>query len=232
MIKDILFDLDDTILDFSSSEKTVLKKTLGYFSLYREDDILERYHEINKEQWQKLERGEIDRDEVKVSRYRRLFKEYGIDSVSAEEMTQKYEALLCESSIFTEGAQNLLEELFPKYRLFIVSNGAKDVQDSRIKNAGIGKYFEDIFISSDIGFDKPDVRFFEKAVEKVDGFKKENAVIVGDSLTSDILGGKNFGIKTVWFNRHAESNETDIAPDAEFYCLKELPKVIEKLERK
>ena len=164
--------------------------------------------------------------------YRRIYEKNQDEWKALTREPQKYEALLCESSIFTEGAQSLLEALYPKYRLFIVSNGAKDVQDSRIKNAGIGKYFEDIFISSDIGFDKPDVRFFEKAFEKVDGFKKENAVIVGDSLTSDILGGKNFGIKTVWFNRHAESNETDIAPDAEFYCLKELPKVIEKLERK
>lgn len=227
MIKNILFDLDDTILDFHAAERRALTVTLDELGISFDEEMLARYSQINLLQWKRLERGEITRKEVKEGRYAQLFAEYGID-VSPVYATSVYEKHLAEGHFFIEGAEKVLQKLFPIYDLYLVSNGTLSVQRGRIASAGIRPYFKGIFVSEEIGADKPDAAFFNACFGKIEGFDKEKTVIVGDSLSSDILGGKNAGITTVWFNPRGEKADT-VIPDYQIYALCELPQLLLKL---
>lgn len=229
MIKNVFFDLDDTIFDFHKAEQIALKKTLEYFGVPSDADTLNKYHEINIAHWKRLERGELTREQVKVGRYETLFEELGIDDIDARSVTRYYESMLAIGHYFIDGAPQMLDSIFQKYSLYLVSNGAKKVQDGRLKSSGIEKYFKAIFISETVGFDKPDIRFFEKCFSQVPDFNKSESIIIGDSLTSDILGGKNCGIKTVWFNSNNVENGTEIVPDFEIHNLSEVNSLLEKI---
>ena len=212
MIRNVLLDLDDTILDFHQAEKIALTKTLEHFGIEPEEKILARYSVLNLEQWRLLEQGKLTRKEVKERRYKLLFDEIGADCCAAS-ATKYYENLLGVGHYFIDGAEELLKILSKDYRLYLASNGTAAVQKSRIKSAGIAKYFDDIFISQKIGFDKPDIEFFNYCFSKIMDFKKSETVIVGDSLTSDIKGGKSAGITTVWLNPKGLPYVFDIEPD-------------------
>ncbi len=220
MIKNILFDLDDTIFDFHIAERTALTKTLVHFGIEPKEETLDRYSVLNLQQWKLLEKGEITRAEVKVRRYRLLFDELGVDC-SPEAATAYYETQLAQGHWFMDGAEQLLKEASQSYRLYAVSNGSAKVQWGRLGSAGIEKYFCGIFISQEIGFDKPSIEFFDRCFAKIDDFKRQETVIVGDSLSSDILGGKNAGIKTIWYNPKGEKS-TEIQPDYTIRHLNEL----------
>lgn len=227
MIKNILFDLDDTIFDFGIAERTALSKTLIHLGIEPKEETLKRYSALNAAQWKLLEKGEITREQVKLRRYRLLFDELGV-CCSPQYATEYYEKQLSSGYWFVDGAEELLQEAFNKYNLFIVSNGAAKVQHGRIADSGIAKYFKSIFISEEIGFEKPSSKFFTQCFSKIEKFKKEETVIVGDSLTSDILGGKNAEIKTIWYNpRNKESEE--IQPDFEIQRLSELLPLLKTL---
>lgn len=220
MIENIFFDLDDTILDFKLAERTALSKALSELGVEVTEYIIERYSEYNISQWKRLELGEISREQVKVNRYKLLFDELGID-VSAQKATELYENYLCIGHYFIDGAPGILQELSKKYNLYLVSNGAKRVQDSRLASADISKYFKGIFISEVVGFEKPNYGFFEYCFSAINGFDRDKSVIIGDSLTSDIKGGRNAGLKSVWFNPKKTKNTTDITPDYEVASLEE-----------
>ncbi len=219
MIHSILLDLDDTILDFKKAERIAVAKTIGELGLQPTDEILDRYHILNKEQWEALEKGLITRDQVKVRRYENLFREFGVN-INACEAAANYEKNLGIGHYFVPGAVEFLEKASADYDLYLVSNGTAEVQDSRISSAGISKYFKAIYISEKIGYNKPSCDFFDfvfnDITERINPeFSKDETIIVGDSLTSDILGGKNAGIKTVWFNPLKTKNVSDIKPDYE-----------------
>ena len=171
-----------------------------YFSLIPQLSVknqkISLYIKINLAQWKRLEKGEIDREQVLVGRFEIFFDALGMkkDALAAR---KSYERYLSQGHYFIDGAVHLLDELSEKYDLYIATNGTKIVQLGRIESSGIGKNFKDIFISEDLGFNKPDRRFFEKCFEKLGGVKRDECVIIGDSLSSDILGGNNAGIKTI-----------------------------------
>lgn len=227
MIKYLFFDLDDTIFDFKKAEKIALRNTLIELNIDPTDKILSRYSEINVTQWKLLELGKLTRDEVKERRYQLLFDEFKLNS-SAKEATSIYEEKLKVGHYFIDGAEELLEKLYAKYSLYLVSNGATAVQNSRLDSSGIRKYFKDIFISQEIGCDKPSKLFFDICFSSIPNFNKDEAVIVGDSLSSDIQGGINAGIKTVWFNPKQEKTSIPI-PDYEIKTLADLPDLIKKI---
>jgi len=228
MIRNVLFDLDDTLFDFHKAEKIALTKTLVHFGIDPTEETLALYSTINAAHWKRLELGEISREEVKVGRYRELFETIGVecDPVKA---TAYYESMLAIGHYFMPGAPELLEELYRKYRLYIVSNGTASVQDSRLESAGIAPYFKDIFISERLGADKPTKKFFDIVFSRIEGFERDKAVIVGDRLSSDILGGINAGIKTCWFNPKRLPGKEDIPADYEIHALSELPELLEKI---
>ena len=221
MIRNVLFDLDDTLFDFHKAEKIALTKTLVHFGVEPTDETLSLYSKINAAHWKRLELGEISREEVKVGRYRELFKRIGVecDPIKA---TAYYESMLAIGHYFMPGAPELLEELYGKYRLYIVSNGTAQVQEGRIGSSGIAKYMDGIFISQILGANKPDKQFFDICFAEIPDFSLSETVIIGDSLSSDIKGGINAGITTVWFNPKGIENDSDIKPN---YIIKELSEV-------
>lgn len=225
MIQHIFLDLDDTIFDFKKAERIALSRTLREEGIKPTEHILNRYSEINLSQWKLLELGKLTREEVLVRRYEILFQEVGM-SCDAKKISEKYEDFLGEGHYFIPGAKELLEDLSKKYHLYLASNGAVKVQMSRIKSAGIEKYLEKIFLSEQIGYEKPSPQFFEKCFAQIPNFKKEEALILGDSLTSDIRGGKNAGILTVWFHPSGKKVEEEIVPDYEIGKLEELKTIL------
>ena len=225
MIKNILIDLDNTLFDFYSSEKKALEKTLIQMGLSPDEKMLRRYSEINEEHWKRLEKGELTRTQVKVGRYRQLFSEYGVD-ISPEDTTACYEKKLSEEGDLMEGALDLLRYLKGRYRLYVVSNGTLICQQGRMKNTGITDFFDDHFISQQIGYEKPQTEFFDYCFSKIPDFKKEETIIVGDSISADIIGGKNAGITAVWFNF---KGETSPLPDFEIHALSELKIILERM---
>lgn len=224
----VLLDLDDTLLDFHKAEHIAISRTFSHFGIEPEEALICRYSEINLAQWKRLERGEIDREQVLVGRFELLFNELGLDC-SSREAKSTYENFLSQGHYFIPGAEELLEELHGKYRLFICSNGTAVVQEGRLRSAGIGPYFEEIFISEEIGYNKPSPDFFGRCFEKIPDFCRERAVMIGDSLTSDILGGINAGIKTCWFNPHGRPGREDIVPDYVISQLNQVPALLRKL---
>ena len=234
MIKNVLIDLDDTILDFKRAEHEALSKSLSEIGIEPAEDMLKRYSEINKWHWRQLEAGILSRNEVLIGRFRQLFEEYSI-AARPEEAQEHYEHNLGIGHYFIPGAAKMLEELSAGYRLYLASNGTKDVQLSRIKSADISRYFEDIFISQDIGADKPSAGFFEGVFARVPDMTKPETVIIGDSLTSDIRGGQNFGLTTIWYNPRGEKNDTistenPVRPDFEIDALTKAGQVLSTIQ--
>ena len=226
--KKILFDVDDTILDFHTAERNAIRQSFEELGIPVDETVLRRYSEINIACWRKLEKGEMTRDEVLVGRFEKLFEEMGV-AFSARTAQDRYEALLESGHYFMPGAPELLETLFPRYDLYLVSNGNITTQDSRLKSAGIGPYFKDVFISERIGVNKPARAFFDACFAAIPGFRKEDALIVGDSLSSDILGAINAGVASCWYNPAGLSAEDAIRPDYEVRSLGELPPLLEKI---
>jgi 2-haloacid dehalogenase len=231
MIRNVLFDLDDTLFDFHKAEKIALTKTLVHFGIDPTEETLALYSTINAAHWKRLELGEISREEVKVGRYRELFKTIGVecDPVKA---TAYYESMLAIGHYFMPGAPELLEELYRKYRLYIVSNGTAKVQEGRIGSSGITKYMDGIFISQILGANKPDKQFFDICFAEIPDFLLSETVIIGDSLSSDIKGGINAGITTVWFNPKGIENDSDIKPDYTIKELSEVPGLLSQISAK
>ncbi len=228
MIQNVLLDLDDTLLDFHKAEAAALKKTLQRLDIVPKEATVTRYSQINDAQWKLLEQGKLTRPEILVRRFSLLFEELGVIR-DAELANTLYKSFLAQGHYFIDGAPELLEILAPKYKLYLVSNGNAAVQDSRIQSAGITKYFQQIFISQRIGFDKPAREFFMRCFEKMPGFTEANTIIVGDSLTSDMQGGNNAGIHTCWFNPMKKTHPADIRIDGEITRLEELPLLLESL---
>ncbi len=231
MIRNVLFDLDDTLFDFHKAEKIALTKTLVHFGIDPTEETLALYSTINAAHWKRLELGEISREEVKVGRYRELFETIGVecDPVKA---TAYYESMLAIGHYFMPGAPELLEELYRKYRLYIVSNGTAKVQEGRIGSSGIAKYMDGIFISQILGANKPDKQFFDICFAEIPDFSLSETVIIGDSLSSDIKGGINAGITTVWFNPKRIENDSDIKPDYTIKELSEVPGLLSQISAK
>ena len=227
MIKFIFLDLDDTILDFHRSEAVALSKTLQSLNVDPTEAVLARYSQINRAHWQALERKELTREQVLTGRFQQLFAELGMN-VSANVAQSLYEKNLSQSHFFIDGAPRLLMTLSRKYPLYIVSNGTIVVQTSRIASSGIGRYFKDVFLSQQLGADKPQIEFFERATGQIVGYTPEESIILGDSITSDIQGGINAGMHTCWYYPHHRDNH-GIIPEFEIADLAEFDTVLQKL---
>ena len=221
MIKTVLIDLDDTIFDFKSCEKLALSRSLDRFSIAYCDEMLHRYSVINDAMWKKLERGEITREVLRVHRFELFLREYGVSDISFDSFADTYADELKNTGVLLPGAEELLADLSKQYALYAVTNGYVDTQMGRIRTAGIRKYFKEIFISQLVGYVKPSKGFFDHCKEKI-GFELSETVLIGDSLTSDIRGGVDYGIYTIWFNPHGLTSDL-VSPNAQVHSLSEIP---------
>ncbi len=227
MIEYLFLDLDDTILDFHKAERIAISKTIREFGVEPTEEVLCRYHLINKAHWEMLERGELTRAEVLVNRFGVLFSELGVN-VDAAACAKVYEKNLSIGHYFLPGAEEAVKSLHKKYKLYLASNGTAVVQHGRLTSADLYRWFQEVFVSQDIGYNKPSKEYFEACFARIPDFDPSRAIMVGDSLTSDILGGKNAGIPTVWVNPEGKPWK-NIQPDYEIRALSELEALVETL---
>ena len=228
MMEFLFLDLDDTILDFHKAERIALSKTLSSFGLEPTEAVLGRYHIINKEHWERLERKELTRDQVLEGRFRTLFAELG-RTVDSAAVTRTYEQNLSIGHYFLPGAQEAVQRLSQKYRLFLASNGTATVQHARLTSAGLYPYFEKVFVSQEVGHNKPSREYFDACFSQIPGFDAGKALMVGDSLTSDIRGGSRAGMKTCWINPDHLPPRADIPADYQLERLAQLEALLETL---
>ena len=203
MIDFLLLDLDDTILDFHKAELIALSKTIRDFGVEPTEEVLNRYHHINKWHWEQLEAGNLTRDEVLTGRFDVLFRELGTAADGAQ-CARSYERNLAIGHWFLPGAEDAVARLSQKYRLFLASNGTASVQKGRLTSANLYRFFEKVFVSQEIGFNKPSKAYFDACFSRIPDFDPRKAMMVGDSLTSDIQGGINFHLATCWYNPHGK----------------------------
>lgn len=228
MVEFLFLDLDDTILDFHKAERIAFDKTLKEFGLDPTEQVRSRYHVINKACWERLETGEWTRQQVLVGRYEQLFREFGI-AADPQACADTYTRHLSVGHWFLPGAEEAVKQLSQKYRLFLASNGTASVQHGRIESAGLYPLFEKIFISQELGANKPSPVFFENAFAQIENFAPERALMVGDSLTSDIRGGINAGIRTCWVNPDHAAGNPQIMADYEIENITQLQALLETL---
>lgn len=226
MIRDVFLDVDDTILDFGRAEQEALSSALTQMGVRVTPERLRCYHEVNVAHWQMLERGEITRERLLVRRFEKFYEQIGVKA-DAEKTQRVYEYELGCRSYFLEGAEDLLEALRQGgHRIYLASNGTTAVQAPRIKASGLDRICHGIFLSEEIGCDKPQRSFFDACFAKIEDFVPENAIILGDSLSSDIAGGKNAGIKTCWFNPQRRPLTGKVKPDFEISALFEFLDIV------
>lgn len=195
----LLFDADETLLDFPASEKAALKGVFEAFGIQYSEELRSTFSKINSALWKQLEKGLITRDVIRIRRFEQ-FCEATCVSAEPKDMSELYVKLLGQSCFVYEGAKELCKKLSEKYELYIVTNGIGTVQQSRLAKSGLLPYFKDVFVSEKIGSQKPEKKFFDFVFENISEKDKSKVVIVGDSMSSDILGGINAGIDTCFFN--------------------------------
>ncbi|MFA6366707.1 MAG: YjjG family noncanonical pyrimidine nucleotidase, partial [Candidatus Hydrogenedentales bacterium] len=195
------------------------------FGLEATGDIVDEYDEINRGLWKKFERGETDQATLKIERFRLLFRKVGVN-LDVGHFSDTYLDWLGKGGFLLDGAEELCEYLAGKYRLAIVTNGIKRVQRSRFDNSSIRRYFESIVISEEAGSSKPSAGIFDYACRSLGFHDKSRIIMVGDSLSSDIAGGANYGMDTCWVNLSEAANDTDIAPTYEVRRLKDIMRIL------
>lgn len=224
--KVILFDADDTLFDFERSEKEAFRNTMLKFGIDCDDNnYFDIYKELNSVIWKELEKGMITQEQLKIERFKRLKSRIDL-SFDEYEFSISYMKNLGDCSYLLDGVCELIEELGGKYILSIITNGLTNVQERKIKNSTISKFFQDIVISEEVGISKPDPSIFNYAIQRLGSFSKSEILMVGDSLHSDIKGGINFNIDTCWFNPNKLENNTDIKPTYKVSNFKELKKLL------
>lgn len=200
----LLFDADQTLLDFHRAEREAVTDCLEAFCVPVGDEIISKYSEINSAYWKMLERGEIEKNKLYSERWRAFAEFYGYD-IDAEKISNLYIDRLSEKAYLLDGAEELCKKLSEHCRLYIITNGNKKVQDGRFGRLEIAGLFDDRFISGEIGYEKPSREYFDVVKSKISDFDVNKALVIGDSLTSDIAGGINAGIDTCWYNPGCKS---------------------------
>ena len=227
MIKTILWDLDNTLLNFSIAEKKAISATFDNMNLGKfTTKMYNRYTKIDREYWHKIERKELSKDLALVKRYEDFFIEHGIDKNLAKEFNERYAVALSDTIVYNDKSFDLIKKLKDKYKQYIVSNGVSRVQHLRLEKSGFDKFVDGIFISDDIGFEKPNKEFFDYVLSHIEYNDKSEIMIVGDSLTSDIKGGNVAGIKTCWYNPKNEDYPCGFRVDLDVQNLNEVAEVL------
>ena len=228
MIKVILWDVDGTLLDFKKAEYVAIKKCFEIFNLGEcTDEMIARYSAINKKYWEKLERKEITKPEVLVNRFVDFFATENIETDCAKDFNKEYQVQLGETICFCDNSYELMKGLKGKVKQYAVTNGTKLAQDRKLSKSGLVDLFDGIFISEVVGCEKPGIEFFEHVWEQIGFYEKDEVMIVGDSLTSDIQGGNNAGIVCCWYNPKGMKNESNLRID---YEIDDLNKILERIQ--
>lgn len=217
----LLFDIDNTLLDFDANEAESFKNTMIDKEVEYTQELYETYKEMNHEMWQAVERGEITVNEIINTRFSKLMEMYD-KKVDGPDFEKTYRSYLNKGIQEIPYVHEVLTELKKSHKLYVITNGITETQNYRIKGSGIDKYFEKFFISEKIGANKPSEVFFDYVKEHIEGFDPAKALVIGDSLTSDIKGGNLANIDTCWICKEGTINHSDIKPKYTIHSLKEL----------
>lgn len=225
----ILFDADDTLFDYAKAESYALTHTLEHEGIDCTDEIMLAYQEINQQLWREFEQGNIKLASLRTERFARLIRDLGLSVRSdVEFVSEYYLKLLGEGAFLIEGAVDISKYLIDSgIQLAIITNGIKKVQMSRIGKSELAGMFAEIIVSEDTGYQKPHPGIFDYAFAKLRIKDKNRVLIIGDSLTSDIKGGIDYGIDTCWFNPHHRTNPSEIRPVYEIHRLEEIRGLID-----
>lgn len=216
MYKYILWDIDGTVLNFEKSQNKAIRALFEKYNLGNcTDEMLSVYTNINHKYWEALERGELKKEEILVKRFEDFFELYGIRTDIVVEFNADYQVTLGDFASFEDNAEEILYRQKGKYRLIAVTNGTRIAQEKKLKTTGLDKVFDAVYISELVGYEKPNKGFFDYVFKNEGITDTSEAIIIGDSLTSDILGGINAGIDTCWYNSTHSANKKDFVPTYE-----------------
>ena len=227
MYKYLLWDIDGTVLNFLASEAYAIRALFKKYNLgVCDDEMLATYSSINTKYWKMLERNELTKPEILIGRFREFFELIGADVSIAERFNLDYQVTLGDHIEFVDNAKELLLSQKGKYVLAAVTNGTKLAQEKKLRLSGLDKIFDHIFISENIGFEKPNKGFFDHVFASLGITDKSEALIIGDSLTGDIKGGFNSGIDTCWFNPSHKPNSLSLPVTYEIDDLSKLISIV------
>lgn len=226
-IKVILWDIDGTLLNFEEAEKYAIRACFAQFSLGEcSDEMLADYSRINRGYWQRLERGELTKPQVLEGRFREFFGKYGLDVSRAPAFNAQYQISLGDTFCFNPGGLETVKALAGKVKQYAVTNGTRIAQERKLKGSGLADLLDGVFISEEIGIEKPGIGFFHRVWEKIGHFEADEVMIVGDSLTSDIQGGNNAGILCCWFNPQNKPAPDNLRIDYTVSDLSQIPNIL------
>ena len=227
MYKYLLWDIDGTVLDFLASENYAMRYLFEKYNLGEcNDEMIKMYSEINVKYWQILEKGELTKPEILVGRFREFFELIGVDTELAEQFNRDYQVTLGDCIKFIENAKDILISQKGKYVLAAVTNGTKIAQENKLRISGLNDIFDAVFISENIGAEKPSKEFFDHVFEKLGITDKSKVLIIGDSLTGDMNGGHLAGIDTCWFNPSHKLNTMDFSVTYEIDRLDKIKDIV------
>lgn len=223
----ILWDVDGTLLDFGAAEEAAIRSLFADFGLgLCTDAMLARYSEINRNYWRALERGELTKAEILTRRFEDFFAAEGISGPSPAEFNAAYQTRLGDTIVCRDGSDGLVASLRGEFRQYAVSNGTVAAQTRKLARSGFDKLMDGIFLSEQIGHEKPAAEFFDAVFREIGEEKRGSSIIVGDSLTSDIEGGNRAGIASCWYNPGGAENATGAKPDCEIRDLREILEIL------
>lgn len=220
--KFLLFDLDHTLFDFDTAEDVALTQLLKEEGVDNIQAYKHYYVPMNKALWKDLEQKKITKQELVNTRFSKLFEHFGIEKDGIN-LANRYQFYLSQQGQIFSGAMELLDTLIDRgYEVYAATNGITTIQTGRLTKSGLASYFNHVFISEQLGTQKPDALFYERIGQQIPGFSKDKTVMIGDSLTADIQGGNNAGIDTIWYNPHHLENKTKAQPTFEVHSYQEL----------
>ena len=223
--KIVLLDLDNTLIDFNECARHSIIKSFENHGFTYTEETFKTFITENVKIWKRLEEGEITKADLRANRWNIILGKLGID-YDGTIIEEEFEKGVAQGAYAVEGAYELLDYLYPKYELYIVSNGFRFVQESRLKIGDFRKYFKDIYLSEDVGVQKPAKEFFDYCFGKLGQPPKEDIILIGDSLSADIIGGLNYGIDSVWFNKNNDILPESIKPTYIVSKLKEIENIL------
>ena len=224
----VLFDADNTLLNFDAAENKALAETLVNYGIEPDAETVQTYREINSELWKQLEKGQIRREKLMSERFTRFLKAIDAAGNGAEMNLFYLEQLSTHPDLMSANVLDVLKELSEVATLAIVTNGFDRVQSRRVQESGLLNYIEDVFVSEKLDSEKPNRKIFDAALRSLGVENREHVLMVGDSLSSDIQGGINAGLDTCWFNPNHAENPGKVCPTYEISNLEELyPLVME-----
>lgn len=225
MITTLLFDIDNTLLDFHKCAWESMQKGFKEWGISYDDKTYSIYQSVNNPLWRQIEEGTLTLEELKKIRWVQVFEKMNVDK-DGSEFEKVFRKYLKESSQPVTGAYEILEYLAPNYNIYSASNGPYNQQIYRLEQADMAKFISGNFISEQVGYQKPTKEFFQACFEVLGNVPKENVMIIGDSLTADIKGGKDYGIQTCWYNHDHIEYGPEVAADYVIEALDELKTIL------